>query len=113
MSISITTNPYQGLKPIPFFPSTEPMEISITTNPYQGLKQGKDNKQIAIQYYFNYYKSLSGIETSFAVANKQRVNDFNYYKSLSGIETHNIPISPHDDMISITTNPYQGLKQHF
>ena len=63
------------------------LHISITTNPYQGLKPDKKFK-IYDKWDFNYYKSLSGIETiSYGAIPDPSVAHFNYYKSLSGIET--------------------------
>ncbi len=43
--VSITTNPYEGLKRRfkPF--KTESDKVSITTNPYEGLKLDKCNRQ--------------------------------------------------------------------
>ncbi len=60
---------------------------------------------------FNYYESLSGIEIVGMLILAIDWLDFNYYESLSGIEIEDSnaegkPIKG----ISITTNPYQGLK---
>ena len=38
-ALSITTNPYQGLKRDGGTQTREKLDLSITTNPYQGLKQ--------------------------------------------------------------------------
>ncbi len=61
--------------------------------------------------HFNYYKSLSGIETFIWYELTTSSIHFNYYKSLSGIETASAPLTHlRSSGISITTNPYQGLK---
>ncbi len=65
------------------------LAISITTNPYQGLKLVSRRYRDVFLYNFNYYESLSGIE----------IKGKKYYPTEGKAIT-----------ISITTNPYQGLK---
>ncbi len=84
--------------------------ISITTNPYQGLKLESEDEASIADVDFNYYKSLSGIETDFSTASCQicRISiTTNPYQGLKPILAF---IGWIKNKISITTNPYQGLK---
>ncbi|SKB11105.1 hypothetical protein PL11201_10030 [Planktothrix sp. PCC 11201] len=38
MTVEITYNPYQGLKLLFLFPTSNKITVEITYNPYQGLK---------------------------------------------------------------------------
>ncbi len=85
-------------------------KISITTNPYQGLKLGgRANRNIIAKFQllripikdWNLCLRLSEVTEFY----------FNYYESLSGIETTIPRLVTHKTPIAITTNPYQGLKR--
>ena len=54
--VSITNNPYEGLKPKKVCdPVKNWAEVSITNNPYEGLKQTISIKHIKFgEYSFNY-----------------------------------------------------------
>ncbi len=47
--------------------------ISITTNPYQGLKRISTHTITSSEGNFNYYESLSGIETLNTILTRYRI----------------------------------------
>ena len=112
LSLTITLNPYQGLKLFIGVNFDFRGVLTITLNPYQGLKHETQSGNGHQTTTDNYLESLSGIETNSKFPNKEIIQSTdNYLESLSGIETffHLITVAASTGL-TITLNPYQGLK---
>ncbi len=61
---------------------------------------------------YNFYESLSGIETFECSPVGGKLSRYNFYESLSGIETQYDRVAAWglEGKVTISTNPYQGLK---
>ncbi len=62
--LTITLNPYQGLKRYVCGSTVDRPILTITLNPYQGLKHLLVIYQFQSARSYNYLESLSGIETA-------------------------------------------------
>ncbi len=84
--VTISTNPYQGLKLKCCYKPDRYYYVTISTNPYQGFKLGWWILLVTNLFSYNFHESLSGIET--------RLLTFPWFFLF----------------VTISTNPYQGLK---
>ncbi len=60
---------------------------------------------------YNFHESLSGIETVLGEWLLLEQRCYNFHESLSGIETGFRPLRASNKSVTISTNPYQGLKR--
>ncbi len=134
--VTISTNPYQGLKQkrlimlnsqvtwlqflrIPIRDWNADIlkkrlllfSVTISTNPYQGLKQRIGFRCWSCTACYNFYESLSGIETlkqQWLVRFRCVTISTNPYQGLKLISPG---ILKDWSRVTISTNPYQGLKR--